>query len=562
MNELRNEDIRIVVVDDEDIVSSLVRYTLEDEGFDVLCASQGQQALDIVTNYNSDLIITDIRMPEMDGIELVKRVREIRPDIVVIFMTGYADLNSAKDAISQGASEYIMKPFELTEIRQAVTKAADKVRKLAANKTPEQQLDKLSNLSQMLYTVGDRKSLATLSLRFAMMHCDAHCGHILYWDKDRTEFSLVSIIGDQTESEDISAEPIINALEKFDSKGLIKPFHITSVEEHPLYIACPSPKLAQYLKPQRDFELDKMTTVPLVRAYDLSGLITIGFDRDGTTISDSDLTFLSITASQLALSLENIQLLEDSRKSYAKLKALQDETIQLEKMAARGEMSAEIGHELNNFLGVIAGNISLLDFHLNKQNYGELNKYVTSISDNVEKINRFTNNLMDLTPIAGKKEILNIDDMLVEVVDYLKPQKRYANVTIHIEPANEEVLFEADSVHIQQLLYNLFNNAADATEDSEVRQITAILQAHSSDGHFALTIKDTGHGIDPELLKKAFNEKFTTKKNGHGFGLLVCKRIIDNHDGELSIESTPGKGTAIRVEFPLASLSTTEPVLA
>jgi signal transduction histidine kinase len=288
----------------------------------------------------------------------------------------------------------------------------------------------------------------------------------------------------------------------------------------------------------------------------------IGLDSESEKLKETDLTFLSITASQLALSLENILLLEEAKDAYARLKELQDETIQLEKMATRGEMSAEIGHELNNFLGVVAGNLSLLDVHLKKQQYDKLDRYLRAIYDNIDKIKTFTGNLMDLTPIASKKEAVRFDQLLIEVVDYLRPQKRYRGVTLEVAPLAEPILFEADATHIQQLLYNIFNNAADATEGCTQRRIKADVAVDRSEGKFSVIVMDTGCGIDPALLEKAFTEKFTTKKTGHGFGLLVCKRIIDGHGGELSIESTPSQGTSVAIKFPLAAAKAEAPVPA
>ena len=80
---------RILVVDDEAIVVSLVRDALEDEEYDILTASSGQEALDILSHEQLHLLVTDIRMPNMDGIELVRRARERQPDLGIIFMTGY-----------------------------------------------------------------------------------------------------------------------------------------------------------------------------------------------------------------------------------------------------------------------------------------------------------------------------------------------------------------------------------------------------------------------------------------------------------------------------------------
>jgi C4-dicarboxylate-specific signal transduction histidine kinase len=304
----------------------------------------------------------------------------------------------------------------------------------------------------------------------------------------------------------------------------------------------------------------RIVTVPLSRADSLYGLIMIGLENEAEKLKETDLKFLTITASQLALSLENILLLEEAKDAYARLKELQDETIQLEKMATRGEMSAEIGHELNNFLGVVAGNLSLLDLHLKKQHYDELDRYLHAITDNINKIKTFTGNLMDLTPIASRKEDIRFDQLLMEVVDYLKPQKRYRGVTLEVAELNEPILFEADATHIQQLLYNLFNNAADATEGCARREINVGVVVDRGRGRFAVTIRDSGAGIEPELLEKAFTEKFTTKKSGHGFGLLVCKRIIDGHGGELAIESALSQGTSISVDFPLVDQTREVPV--
>jgi heterodisulfide reductase subunit A len=106
MTRTDEKGIRIVVADDEEIVLSLLRDTLEDEGHAIEVAANGPEALKLIEASPPDLIITDIRMPHMDGIELASRARQLCPDLVVIFMTGYADLNSAKDAIKQGAFEY------------------------------------------------------------------------------------------------------------------------------------------------------------------------------------------------------------------------------------------------------------------------------------------------------------------------------------------------------------------------------------------------------------------------------------------------------------------------
>ena len=552
MSETDQHAVRILVVDDESIVLSLVRDALEDEGYQINTASEGIEALELLKREKTDLLITDIRMPHMEGTELVRRARDMNPDIGVIYMTGYANLNSAKDAIKQGAFDYIMKPFELNEIRQAVHKAIEKIQKQSAGQDGGQQLERLSDLNQMLFTVGDRKSLSTVSLRFAMMHLEAERGALLHWDREKTDIHTVTITGDQTRERGLSDTRLVTAIEAVDVNLFRDPVIVSTAEEHPLYQVHPEPELRNVLLPQWFEDGNPMVVIPIARAESLYGIMMICCNGDTATLSASDMKLLAIAAGQLAVSLENLYLLEETQTAYARLKELQDETIQLEKAATKGEMSAEIGHELNNFLGVVAGNLSLLEHHVCKVAPGGLDKFLTAIQTNIEKMKKFTSNLMDLTPIASKKDIIDFEQLLTEVIDYLKPQKRFRGVSIEVLPVDGPIPFEADSIHIQQLLYNLFNNAADATSGCDHRAITVCVEPNHEAGRFRFLIRDTGVGIEPEFLEKAFNQKFTTKENGHGFGLLVCKRIVDSHSGRLKVDSTPGIGTSIQIDFPLA----------
>jgi len=545
--------IKIVVVDDEEIVLSLIQDALEDEDFQIRVANNGLSALKMIEEEPADLILTDIRMPQMDGIELVSKVRQFKPETGVIYMTGYANLNSAKDAIKHGAFDYIMKPFELTEIRQAVDKAVKKIQEESIAKNSGQQLEQLSNLNQMLVTVGDHSSLSTVSLRFAMIHCKSSDGTILYWDRNNTEFRMITISNENVDNQTFENEKLTELLSDSKISSFNEPVYITSIEEHPLYMIEPDKDIAKIILPNWYNESSPIIAVPIRRADTLYGLIMTTASEDTLNTEVTHLGLLGMAANQLALSLENLFLLEETQNAYSRLKELQDETISLEKMATKGEISAEIGHELNNFLGVVAGNFSLLDTQLKKEAYDKIGKYTEAIYTNINKMKRFTNNLMDPTSISSRKEIISFNSLLTEVIDYLKPQKRFQDVTISLEATEDEIYFEADSTHIQQLLYNLFNNAADATNGCEIRELTTVLESDSNNNRFIVSISDTGSGIAPEILPQLFNQKFTTKENGHGFGLIVCKRIVDSNGGNLKVDSTPGEGTTFKIDFPMVN---------
>ena len=175
------------------------------------------------------------------------------------------------------------------------------------------------------------------------------------------------------------------------------------------------------------------------------------------------------------------------------------------------------------------------------------------MTETVDKMKRFTGNLMDLRSISSTKEIVRFDQLITEVIEYLKPQRRFKDVAIVMTHLDSDIPFEADTTQIQQLLYNLFNNAADATQGSDRRDITVRVSRIDAEQVFELAISDTGSGFPKEVIEKAFNSQFTTKPTGHGFGLLVCGRIIKNHGGLVLVTSEPGQGSTIAIRLPLAA---------
>jgi YesN/AraC family two-component response regulator len=234
MSRENQQSTHILVADDEAIVLSLISDALEDEGFVVESASSGAEALELIRKSPFDLIISDIRMPGMSGIDMVAHARELQPGVGVIFMTGYADLNSAKNAIKQGAFDYIMKPFELSEMRQAV-KNAIRARREAEEQSSDRQLTHLSDLNQMLFATGDRKSLIISSLKFAMMHMRAQQGSALFWDTDENQHVMVSVVNDRVSERVLASEPLAETMHLVDPAQFRQPFVVATPEDHPVY---------------------------------------------------------------------------------------------------------------------------------------------------------------------------------------------------------------------------------------------------------------------------------------------------------------------------------------
>lgn len=117
------ESIRILIVDDEAMMRDLLSKILGREGFSTLSAESGERALEVMSAESIDLIITDIKMPKMDGFQLLKRLKEDYPDVGVIIMTAYGDTYTVRDALLLGADEYVTKPFKSHEVALVVERA-------------------------------------------------------------------------------------------------------------------------------------------------------------------------------------------------------------------------------------------------------------------------------------------------------------------------------------------------------------------------------------------------------------------------------------------------------
>jgi len=133
---------RILVVDDEEVIRSLLRDALSDMDYDVKTCANGQSGIDTATSDYFDVIITDIRLPDIDGIHLLEAVKKYDPDSLVIVITGYPSFDSVRDALKLGAHDYLTKPFNIDEITFTIKKAVAYRKTMQTNKDLLEELEK------------------------------------------------------------------------------------------------------------------------------------------------------------------------------------------------------------------------------------------------------------------------------------------------------------------------------------------------------------------------------------------------------------------------------------
>ena len=111
---------RILVVDDEENLRRVTQLKLQQAGYEALTASDASQALEVLSKHPQDLVLTDLKMPGMSGIDLLRKVKEEYPEVIVVVVTAYGTIESAVEAMRLGAYDYIIKPFDLSELLEKI----------------------------------------------------------------------------------------------------------------------------------------------------------------------------------------------------------------------------------------------------------------------------------------------------------------------------------------------------------------------------------------------------------------------------------------------------------
>ncbi len=120
---------KIMLIDDEPIVGTRLKPALEKNGYEVEIFTSGVDALQRFEETAFDIVVTDVRMDEIDGIDVLNRALEVSPEVKVIIITGYATIEMAREALAKGAFDFIAKPFKPNELREVIEKAASEIQK-------------------------------------------------------------------------------------------------------------------------------------------------------------------------------------------------------------------------------------------------------------------------------------------------------------------------------------------------------------------------------------------------------------------------------------------------
>lgn len=254
-------------------------------------------------------------------------------------------------------------------------------------------------------------------------------------------------------------------------------------------------------------------------------------------------TETSETGADLVVTLDDVTAQKESEQRL----------FDLQRFADKGLMVSSITHELNNFLGVIFGGLQLVQWDLNKGDQKKVKATLDQLNANMAKMKRFTAGLVDYTKLDTSKQLSNLNSIITEILPFVSVQKRFRRITITSELDSNLPEFFIDPDQIAQLLLNFLNNAADAINETDREKGKITIRTAQDKDKVILSVSDNGVGIKPEIEKKLFKSHLTTKEKGHGYGLVTCAKIIENHEGSIGIDTQVGKGTTFAILFPISA---------
>ena len=228
-------------------------------------------------------------------------------------------------------------------------------------------------------------------------------------------------------------------------------------------------------------------------------------------------------------------------KDITDKKRTEEALMQSEKLSVIGELAAGVAHEIRNPVTVLKGFVHLLSQESREK------EFFTIMDKELERINQITNEFMALAkPQAIKIKRQNLKELIQEVCVFLESEAFIHQVVMEVVHFEDYIWLECEPNQIKQVLINLIKNGMEAMPDGG--KITIHTQV--GDGYVNLVIKDEGYGIPEEVINKVGQPFFTTKEQGTGLGLMVSMKIIENHGGQLKIQSEEKVGSTVKILLP------------
>jgi len=525
------EAISVLVVDDEPGIALLCDRILSRAGYSVISETNPHTAIEDLQQKRFDLLLVDIRMPDVDGFDVISRAQMVQPDIAVLVMTGFGTVETAIRALRQGVDGLLLKPFKQSEeLLQAVRQALmDNQRKRDTARVSA--LRPLFSVTETLFAETNRDRLLDLIVTAICDHLN--CSNVAYYQVENGKVAVVAQRGKvlQVDTSDFAAQLV----SRVDADG------------DPIVINATGPGEEDAQSLLSTLGLDTAILIPIAR----SNLHSVFFAARDVGVAErpfrgADLEMFFVLARQAVVALENASLYADLRAYVRRVEDSQQALLRAEKMAAAGRLTASIAHEVNNPLQSVQNCLHLAgreDLPPEKRQ-----EYFDLARNELERLMKTTQRMLDFyRPGSSKVEQVDILELLQHVLSLTAQQLGQRHIEVLTDlPQSLPAIFAVSS-QIQQIFFNLILNALDAMPAGGKLEI----RARERERGVEMIFQDTGPGIPESKRNDIFEPFFSTKEGGTGLGLTVSYNIVTAHGGTLDLINGNKPGACFRLFLPM-----------
>lgn len=402
--------------------------------------------------------------------------------------------------------------------------------------TPQPELSKmLSEFNRSLMLIADKSLLINNFISKIRQICPVEIVHLFLLDENTGKY--------KPQDGPLSSSLSFNGKDKLISWLF--------VNERSLLLS-QNPDIADYFTAEEREKLGQLQAeliYPLKVMNKVSGVIMLGKKTDRTDFTENELGLLSLLFNQAAFAIEHASLYEIQSERIKKM-------YRTDRLATLGELAAGAAHEIRNPLTAIRSTIQYLskDFSADPVK----SEMVTELISEVERINKIVQGLLSFArPSASNSSEVNLEQLINQTLLLVHNTLKKQQVEVEFEYFHENTALQADAEQLKQVFLNIILNAVEAMSQNPPERsrtlIISIEKGASIDDHshyLLLSFEDSGKGIGEKDLDNIFNPFFTTKDEGTGLGLAICYGIINRHEGEIEVHSTPGKGTCFTIKLP------------
>ena len=527
----------VLVCDDHEDIVEMIVSVLELEGFRPLPAYCGAEALDIVSHRHVDLVLLDKAMPDIDGFEVCRRIKEQFPlrFLPVILVTAKAHKQDKLTGLNLGADDYITKPFDLEELLA-------KVRVMMRIKRVEDQLYQrnieLASFNAVAGVIGESLILEEMlynSLAEILRLMDLPAGWIFLPDEESADPRLAVYLG-------VDAE--------HGSSMTFVPAHPLDGHSNKTEISHDCDWLAPDFRQRNG--LCACVSIPLKSKGRVLGYMNLA-SRQGNAFRPrgSDLQVLASLGFELGVAVEHALLYQDARQMVEQLREID---------RIKSQFISTASHEFRTPLSIIKGFANLLS---RKQDFGfnadTEKQYLGLIDGQINALTALVEDMLSASRIeSGRVDVrakeTELGPLLEQTALPIALQASGRDISIVIE-GDKSVRVWADPGHVEQIATNLLSNAVKYSDNGTV----VTVRLSSEEGMGRVDVTDEGVGISPQQLPSLF-ERFTRLDNrrsieagGTGLGLYIARSWVEANGGRIWVDSLPDQGSTFSFTLPLAS---------